>query len=401
MEHINKKYNYISAFFLLFLILMYIYKYFIVYGGIDFSFHNTYVKSFLWILIIVYIYKFAPKVNSKSKEKHKDYFIIWSVFCGIVYIIIYMLAGLINEYGANPYSSDIKNVCIRIISEIFEIVGLESIRFFLVNRTYKKYNNFFYILVILFISFEEISIIQILKITDTKSFVIFLCQTFVPTIAKNAFLNFLSMYSNVLSCFIYSSFTSLFLFILPIVPGLQWLTKGVVCTLLPVFSYMSVYSAYSKLLPTYKKFREKTESLMSWFFVCIFSILLIWFSVGVFNVFPSVIVTGSMEPLIYPGDMALIEKITSSDQIKNLKTGDIIQFERDDGLLVLHRIIEVVENEGVIKYRTKGDNNSKEDATLVPPENVRGTLVTTIPKIGLPTLIYRNNDSVNVTDVVF
>ena len=65
-----------------------------------------------------------------------------------------------------------------------------------------------------------------------------------------------------------------------------------------------------------------------------------------FPVYPSVIATGSMEPMIKPGDVILVDKATSIEEIYSLREGDVIQFSRD-AILISHRIIEIVEEEGV------------------------------------------------------
>ena len=38
---------------------------------------------------------------------------------------------------------------------------------------------------------------------------------------------------------------------------------------------------------------------------------------------------GSMEPMIYPGDVVLVKKITTLEGIDDLQIGDVIQFQRD------------------------------------------------------------------------
>jgi signal peptidase len=133
---------------------------------------------------------------------------------------------------------------------------------------------------------------------------------------------------------------------------------------------------------------------------CAFSIGIIWFAVGVFPIFPSVIVTGSMEPLIMPGDVALIQKINNNDELNEIQIGDVIQFQRDE-ILIVHRIIDIVEEGEIMCYKTKGDNNSAEDKELVKAENIKGRLYKVVPKLGLPTLIYRNNDNVDLLKLVF
>ena len=133
----------------------------------------------------------------------------------------------------------------------------------------------------------------------------------------------------------------------------------------------------------------------------IISIALIWFVVGVFPIVPSVIVTGSMQPLIYPGDIVLLEKVTSEEQIRSLESGDIIQFKRDE-VLITHRIIEVIDDGlGNLTYRTKGDNNSAEDSRLVDPNDVKGILVKVVPKVGCPTLLIKGRTQVDYDEIEF
>ena len=52
------------------------------------------------------------------------------------------------------------------------------------------------------------------------------------------------------------------------------------------------------------------------------SVAIIWFAVGLFPLYPSVILTGSMEPDIMPGDVVLVAK-----WIVTLLRSDIIVFD--------------------------------------------------------------------------
>lgn len=85
------------------------------------------------------------------------------------------------------------------------------------------------------------------------------------------------------------------------------------------------------------------------------------------------VLSGSMEPEFYPGDVVIIK---NKKRIK-FKENDIATFV-DDGEVVTHRIIEKT-REG---YITKGDNNDVEDATILKDENIVGKVVLSIPKVG-------------------
>ncbi len=91
-----------------------------------------------------------------------------------------------------------------------------------------------------------------------------------------------------------------------------------------------------------------------------------------------VVLSGSMEPLYPTGSMIYLKEVETSE----LEVGDVITFKLQDGVVVTHRIVEVINEGGDIQYRTRGDANDFDDAELVQNENVIGTPVFGIPKLG-------------------
>ena len=149
-----------------------------------------------------------------------------------------------------------------------------------------------------------------------------------------------------------------------------------------------------------KEREQDQEGPFGWMITSIFSIVIVWFAVGVFPVYPSVIATGSMEPMIKPGDVILVDKATDINDIYSLKVGDVIQFTRDN-ILISHRIIEIKEEENVKMFYTKGDNNSAVDFEPVHPEQVKGKIIKVIPKVGWPTLLIKTNKNIDLEGIVF
>lgn len=86
---------------------------------------------------------------------------------------------------------------------------------------------------------------------------------------------------------------------------------------------------------------------------------------------PLIVLTGSMEPEISSGDLIICKQINGDD----VKIGDVIAFFDPDstGQAVLtHRVTEVVNEDGALKFRTKGDANNAEDKSLVPADDLVG-----------------------------
>ncbi|WP_255151897.1 signal peptidase I [Halorarius halobius] len=84
-----------------------------------------------------------------------------------------------------------------------------------------------------------------------------------------------------------------------------------------------------------------------------------------------VVLSGSMEPSIAPGDVVVVAG-------GPVAVGDVITFRRGGDVPTTHRVVEVVDG----AYRTKGDANENVDAGLVQPEQVLGRVAFVLPFVG-------------------
>ena len=99
---------------------------------------------------------------------------------------------------------------------------------------------------------------------------------------------------------------------------------------------------------------------------------------SVFGWKPFIVLSGSMETEIFSGDIVVVKEVDST----KLKENDIIAFKSGD-VVVTHRIVEVIkEEDGTIKYVTKGDNNNTQDKDYVYPDKVEGLLQFKVSKLG-------------------
>lgn len=89
---------------------------------------------------------------------------------------------------------------------------------------------------------------------------------------------------------------------------------------------------------------------------------------GVAGIRPAIVLSGSMEPVFYPGDVILIKDI---DTPETLRVGDVICYQYS-GKATTHRVMQVLQTDGTVSYVTKGDNNNMEDRLAVDPEQIEG-----------------------------
>jgi signal peptidase len=92
-----------------------------------------------------------------------------------------------------------------------------------------------------------------------------------------------------------------------------------------------------------------------------------------------VVLSGSMEPEISPGDAVVVQSVDPT----SVEAGDVITYKRgSDAKPVTHRVVEVVQQDGDLAFRTKGDANEDPDPSPVAAENLVGQVWFTIPLVG-------------------
>ncbi|WP_137159019.1 signal peptidase I, partial [Blastococcus sp. CCUG 61487] len=94
---------------------------------------------------------------------------------------------------------------------------------------------------------------------------------------------------------------------------------------------------------------------------------------------PTLVTSGSMEPLVSPGDVVLVRPVQASDLVANT----VVLYDRPDSGRVLHRVLEQLPD-GTL--RTAGDANPVPDGEPVRLDEVEGAAVLAVPWVGRPSL---------------
>ena len=108
----------------------------------------------------------------------------------------------------------------------------------------------------------------------------------------------------------------------------------------------------------------------------------------------------SMEPVLYRGDLILIEGIQSTAEIYAAPAdadpkGDIIVFHKPIGIdeLIVHRAISKEDNgDGTFTITTKGDNNRVPDGWSVQEQHIVGRYLGKIPWVGHIALLFAETE---------
>ncbi|AUS95552.1 signal peptidase I [Clostridium thermosuccinogenes] len=350
-------------------------------------------KPVFWLAMSIYIWK-QPRIRFKGKLKLYSFILIWSAICGITYMSVYFAGGFMDGIGASPYSRKLTGILINVLSFGSVLLMMELVRNYIINRVKKKYVPLFFILVVLVFSLYRLNLKIMMSIETWQQAVQYVAEFAGPEIMTNILLTYMVYIGGAYPAIIYIALTTLPIWISPVLPNLRWITKAFIGIMMPTVFIITIHQVYRKQARELKLRDQKREKPAAWIAVSIFSIALIWFAAGVFPIFPTIILTGSMEPTIYPGDVALMVKTNGKD----LNIGDVIQYWTGD-IFIVHRIISIDEKTG--RYQTKGDNNSAPDLRLVDAGQIRGKMVGVVPKIGMISVLFRSGRQIPREEVEF
>ena len=91
-----------------------------------------------------------------------------------------------------------------------------------------------------------------------------------------------------------------------------------------------------------------------------------------------IVLSGSMEPKYPTGSVIYVKDV----DVDELKAGDVITYQLNNSVVATHRIVEVVNENNQIAFKTKGDANDHVDNGVVNANQVIGSPFFAIPFLG-------------------
>lgn len=367
---------------IIFLIAIFAYIIFklIMYKTLSSVFLNV-INPILFILITIYLYK---STNDKVSRvtKGKDY-IKKMIIIMLSYIIIYSCFGFIFGFVRSPYNHSLIIIIKNIWQMIVPIIGIEYLRNVLIDSNERSTGSLLIIGILFF--FIELDILQIISLSsNSEDLFKYLCSTIIPLLFQEMLFNYLTLKTSYKITLTYRILFILMQILLPVFPYTDWFSKGVISILFITIVYMIFKYDIDKR--NQRISRRKIKTLNPVLYIPFFAFIFIFFlfNFGVFKIQPIAIMSNSMKPLFEKGDVVILCKV-KENEIKNIKKNDILVYNKDNRYIV-HRIIEIIEKDGLRYFRTKGDNNSSPDNDLVEENQVVGIYQMRIKYIGFPSV---------------
>lgn len=343
------------------------------------------IKPLMWFGAGLIVHR-LPKVKYRSKAKYKGFLSEWVLILALIHVVFQFFMGFIFGFGKNPYNLTIIRILENYIVFFLALIGQEKVREYLVNNGSKHHYLLRISIVVSIFTFINISMNKIFGLRNILEILQFLGEEVLPKLCLNIAAVYLVFLGGAGLSFLYIGIIQGIKYICPVLPNLSWIITAVTGIFVPICSMMFLHYTYLRQSKGFKRRDKYTVNPISWILTTLASILMLWFFIGVFPVYPAAIATGSMKPAVQPGDMVLVKRLKDGE----VKVGDIVEYKKDD-IYIFHRIIQIAEGKNEIMYETKGDNNASADSDLVTIDMIKGKVIRVIPKAGWPALIIRRS----------
>lgn len=208
-----------------------------------------------------------------------------------------------------------------------------------------------------------------------------------PSLGKNFLFTYLSVKVGFKPNMVYRYLMDIPKYILPIIPNFGAYVESIIYIAFPILVFIIIYNNLKKVDRKVNKIiksKKSKKTIITYYIIIPLLIITVALTSGYFKYQAIVVATGSMSPNINKGDIVVVKKL-SDNEIRNLKIGDILVFNRENKIVV-HRIYKIYSSGDEIFFKTKGDNNNAPDSYLIEIHEILGIVKLKVRYIGYPTV---------------
>lgn len=349
------------------------------------SYTNSAILLTIFTIIICLLLK---KQESKSLYKNQ---VTWLMAgFAIVYLLLLFAIGFIkNEFLMQPVQFSLVTLVKFIIPVAICVFTSEVIRSRLISQEGTlRFLNFEKDIskALTFINSVLIDILIYVKLYDLSNYDEFLAAigfVLFASVSCNLLYNYTSKRYGIIGVTIYRLITILYAYIIPVTPDVHIYLKSFFRMIYPYFIYLILERTFSKtdFVVSYTDRRNNFISITTMVVVMALVTMLISCE---FRFCILVIGSKSMTGAINMGDAVIYEQYRKQE----IKNGQVIVYD-SEGLKMVHRVVDIKNVNGELRYYTKGDANEKVDVGYITKEKIIGVTKARIIWIGYPTIWFR------------
>ena len=342
---------------------------------------NYYVYIASLFVLSIFLF-FILKPERRVERFNTDIFLIIVISLLFYYAFSYFI-GFFSGFYYSMYSRKIIGILFNIVTGTIIVYSIETIRWVLIkNNFYHK--SIVWITPIICFLLEIPSLVN-LKLYNTR-FDLFsvILVTLFPAFIKNILLTYITYKSDRKNSIIYQLLILIPGYLLPVIPNLGEFFTIIINVTIPVVILVLIMNIstikFGHIYNSRKLANNRVILTGLNSFVLILIVTMIYLTSNLFRFTSLAIGSASMTGTINKGDIVILDK-----KDKNINKNSIIAF-REQGKIIVHRVISFKEKDNMNFYQTKGDANKSKDGWLVSNESVVGKVKFRIRWVGWPTV---------------
>lgn len=352
---------------------------------------NIISRIILSLIILIYAIIISKLLkNRKTKSMYKKEIMILMIIFALVYLGIFYLMGLYFGFRQSKITLSIWSIINYIIPLTIIILSSEVIRNILLQQDVtiriksKKFNLSQILTYVAMILIDLAVYIDIYNLNNLNEFLTTLGFVLFASLSSNLLYNYISVRYDAKGIIIYKLITTLYMYIIPIVPDVYIFFKSFFKMISPYIIYVIIERLYSKN-DLFNSYNERKKNIIGNTILFIVMTLLVMLISCKFYYGVLVVGSNSMMGSIDKGDIVIFEKYTN----QNIQKGQVIIFNYN-GIQTIHRVsdVKIVNNE--YRYYTKGDANKRQDDGYITNDEIYGLVNLKVKYLGYPTIWIRD-----------
>lgn len=355
-------------------------------------FLNSFVSSILssnlkivFLILILLIFKFLFGFE-KDRHRYTKSVCMEIIIYLLVYFILYYLFGLLVGFVRTTNLLNFNGVIKVILPFVITIILQEILRYMVLTKS--EGSKFLIVTTcITFVLLDLVGTYSLSTFSTAYSTFTFIAVYLLPSISKNVFCSYISIKSGYKPSILYLLIVGSYSFFVPIMPNPNVYFYSIIELIIPMIFFYCLYRFFKNDRDEDVVRKTQKEKAFGLILPTLVVLFLVYITSGYFHYHAIAIASGSMEPVISKGDVVIVEKLDK--KFEYLKIGQVIAYKKD-GIIVVHRLYNMVKVEGEYFFYTKGDANDFVDNYKITEDMVIGTVDIKVPYIGYPT-VWLNN----------
>jgi signal peptidase len=338
------------------------------------------IAAAVFVVAAILTYFMVKKRSILSMNKQQVLLIMAVI--AVVYLMLYYLTGIDLGFYKNIFGWNAISFFSRLVPAALIIAASEVYRWIIRAQDDRPADILCYLSCVL----AEMIVCSTanVAVSSFSSFMSLVAETMFPAVVANLLYSYLSKRYGFYPNIVYRAITTLYIYLIPILPALSMAITSFINLFLPIGIYLFIDAMYERKRRYALAKKSKLEVPITILAVAAMLITVMVVS-NHFYVGSYVIATESMTGELNKGDVAIYERYEDQTVIE----GQVIAFEKDD-IVVIHRVVEIQIINGQNRYFTKGDANENRDSDFIYDSDIIGLVTFKIPYLGYPTLWLRS-----------